>query len=83
MGRLESVRLQVRVAEVWLVTTGGSALMFGTLDKERSKCEALILTIATCLTLLTADTQQWSPRKTRADRTDRVLSFGYKSDAKS
>lgn len=65
MGRLESVRLQVRVAEVWLVTTGGSALMFGTLDKERSKSKALILITATrwtCLTL-TADTQQWSQRK--------------------
>lgn len=53
MGILESVRLQVRVAEVWLVTTGGSVLMFGTLDKERSKSETLILTTATrwmCLT---------------------------------
>lgn len=66
MGRLESVRLQVRVAEVWLVTTGGSVLMFGTLDKGRNKSKALILTTATrwtCLTLLTADTQQWSQRK--------------------
>lgn len=44
MGRLESVRLQVRVAEVWLVTTGGSVLMFGASHTERGKSEPLILT---------------------------------------
>lgn len=30
MGRLDSVRLQVSTAEVWLVTSEGSVMMFGT-----------------------------------------------------
>lgn len=65
MGRLESVRLQVRVAEVWLVTTGGSVLMFGASNKERWKCETLILKTGTTRwtrpTLIpTVDTQQSS-----------------------
>lgn len=38
-GRLVSVKLQLRTAEVWLVTSGGSAMMFGTLDEQRWKKE--------------------------------------------
>lgn len=70
MGRLESVRLQVRMAEVWLVTTGGSVLMCGASNKERRKCKALILiTEATRWmrpTLIpVVNTQQWSSWKKR------------------
>lgn len=35
MGRLDSVKLQVRIAEVWLLTSGGSAMMFGASDKQK------------------------------------------------
>lgn len=38
-GRLVSVKLQLRTAEVWLVTSGGSVMMFGTLDEQRWKKE--------------------------------------------
>ena len=43
MGRLKFVRLQVRMAELWLVTTGGSALIVGASKKKRKKCKALIV----------------------------------------
>lgn len=29
MGRLDSVKLQLRIAEVWLLTSDGSVMMFG------------------------------------------------------
>lgn len=37
MGRFDSVRLQLRTAEVWLVTSAGSVMMFGALNKQKGK----------------------------------------------
>ena len=35
MGRVDSVKLQLRTAEVWLLTSGGSVMMFGASNKQR------------------------------------------------
>lgn len=87
MVRPESVRLQVRVAEVWLMTTDGSVLMFGASDKERKKCKALILTIETTrwmrATLIAiVNTQQWSSWEKGSEDTDLLLLTVYKLHCK-
>lgn len=35
MGRLVSVRLQLSTAEVWLMTSAGSVMMFGASDRKQ------------------------------------------------
>lgn len=35
MGRLDSVKLQLRMAVVWLITSTGSVMMLGAWDKQR------------------------------------------------
>lgn len=82
-GRLESVRLQVRVAEVWLVTRGGSVLMFGASNKERRKCKTLILIKETTRwmhpTLIAiANTRQWSSWRKGSEDTDLLSLILYK-----
>lgn len=83
MGRLESVRLQVRRAVVWLMTTDGSVLMCGSSNKDRRTCKALILvTEATrwmhSTLIPIVNTQQWSSWKKGSEDTDLLVFIVYR-----